>query len=374
MLTLATNIKWQETDSVLEALILEASLIKKYQPSYNTREKDDKSYWYVVITKENYPRVLMVRGRQLKKDLNVKYEIIRSFGPFPYVSELKTALKIIRKIFPYRDVCKPYEEKKGKKQIKDIRGCFNSQIGLCPGVCTGKITKKEYQLIIKKLILFLEGRKEKIIKGLDKEMKQLVKSQKFEEASRQRDKIFALRHIQDVALLKNVGEGLSRFGTDKKLVVNQNGTKTFRLEAYDISHFAGAGTVGAMAVWEGRELNKDEYRLFRLRGKSANKSDDLGNLKEILLRRFKHKQWSFPDLIVVDGGQTQLRAAKEILSQLGINLSLVSVVKNEKHHPREILGDQNTIKNYHREILATNADVHRFVLTFHRKKMRQMLK
>ncbi len=102
MITRAQDVVWQETDSVLEALILEAQLIKKYQPFYNTKEKDNRSFNYVVITKETFPRVLIIRGRTLdiaqqKKELGVKY----TFGPFPHANALRVALRIIRKMFPF---------------------------------------------------------------------------------------------------------------------------------------------------------------------------------------------------------------------------------------------------------------------------------
>ena len=376
MLLQAADLKWQETDSVLEALILEAELIKKHQPPYNTREKDDKSYWYVVITKEDYPRVLMRRGRELEKDLPRKYEIEKTFGPFPFSSELKAALKIVRRIFPYRDTCLLYSEKNKGLKVPGLRGCFNSQIGLCPGVCTGAIDKKTYRQIIKNLGLFFEGKKEQVVKNLEKEMKIAVKAQNFEEAARWRDQIFALKHIQDVSLLKNTKTENFLFEAGAELVNRRNGKEktVFRLEAYDVAHLAGAGTVGAMAVWEGRELNKSEYRLFKLRGRSANKSDDTGNLAEILRRRFTHREWRLPDLVVVDGGQAQFNAAQKTLNQLNLSLPLVAVVKDEKHRPREILGEKTMAKNHRRKILAVNADVHRFVLAYHRKILRQMLK
>lgn len=368
MLKLADSLKWQETDSVLEALILEAALIKKHQPPYNTREKDDKSYWLVVVTKENFPRVLMIRKRELEKGPDSKtsknkYAVGKIFGPFPYASELKTALKIIRRIFPFRDTCVPLVEKLGKESAdhaKAVRGCFNYQIGLCPGVCTGKISKTDYGKIIKRLTLFFEGKKEQVIKSLGKEMQVAAKSQNFEAAGRLRDQIFSLRHIQDVSLLKKTEEKTRQ--------------EAFRLEAYDVAHFASAANVGAMVVWENGELNKNEYRLFKLRGPSAKKGDDLANLTEVLHRRFDHQEWPKPALIVLDGGQAQLRAAEKVLADKGLKIPVVAVTKDEKHKAREIIGAGAEIKKYERAIILANADVHRFVLAYHRKIMRQMLK
>src|SRR3989344_3112944 len=120
MVVQAASIDWRETDSVLEALLLEASLVKEYKPKANTDLKDDKSFNYVVVTQEEYPRVLVVRGRELKIE-NSKLKNI--FGPFPHGLQLQQAMKLIRKIFPFRDKCTPGQS----------RPCFNSQLGLCPG-------------------------------------------------------------------------------------------------------------------------------------------------------------------------------------------------------------------------------------------------
>ncbi|MEI6553671.1 MAG: GIY-YIG nuclease family protein, partial [bacterium] len=119
MVTLADKIDFEKTDSVLEALILEAQYIKEHQPKYNTKDKDNKSYNYVAITDENFPRVLVVRGRNLEQNLastSEKYKY--TFGPYPYGGELKEALNLIRKIFPFRDKCTPFAELKYKPGTK----------------------------------------------------------------------------------------------------------------------------------------------------------------------------------------------------------------------------------------------------------------
>ncbi len=185
----ANKIDFIKTDSVLEALILEAELIKKHQPKYNTKEKDDKSYNYVIITKEDFPRVLIERGRNLEK---IGLKIQATFGPFTNGTQLKEALKIIRKIFPYRDTCK----------LNQDRPCFNYGIGLCPGTCIGAISKTEYTKTIKNIKLFFSGKKKNILKNLEKEMSDFAKKQEFEKADKIKRMIFALNHIQDIALLK----------------------------------------------------------------------------------------------------------------------------------------------------------------------------
>ncbi len=343
----ADKIDFIETDSVLEALILEASLIKKYQPKYNTKEKDNKSFNYVIFTKEDYPRVLIVRGRNLDEEKN--YRAI--FGPFPNSKQLLVALKIIRNIFPFRDKC----------NLNQIKPCFNYQIGLCPGTCLGVIEKKDYQKTIKNLELFFSGHKTKLISNLNKEMNSLAKEYRFELANKIKKTIFALNHIQDVALIQS----------DKKSSTEDTKENIFRIEAYDASHLSGTNNVGAMVVMENRELKRDSYRKFIINNSQGN---DAGALAEILERRLKHSEWKMPNLIVVDGGVIQLNIAKKELSKFAKKIAVVAVVKNDKHKPKAIIGEEKIIELYKKEILLINNEAHRFVIAFQRQKRSAIIK
>ncbi len=336
MVAQAEKVDFLQTDSVLEALILEANLIKKHQPKYNTKEKDNKSFNYVVFTKEDFPRVLVIRERVLEK--NYKY----IFGPFPNGGQLKEAMRIIRKIFPYRDKC---ESNQGKP-------CFNRQLGLCPGVCTGEISKKDYAKQIRHLKLFFEGKKTKLLASLEREMKILAKKQEFEKAAAVRKTIFALNHIQDVALLKK----------DRKI----DGENSFRIEAYDVAHSSGTNVVGVMTVVENGEPKKSDYRKFKIKINPG--VNDTGALSEILSRRLTHPEWPFPNLIAVDGAQAQINAAAGVLAKNNLSIPIVSVVKDERHKPKELLGDETLVKQHGRAILLANAEAHRFAVAFHRKK------
>src|SRR3989344_9325582 len=179
----SSKIDWQATDSVLEALILEANLIKKHQPKYNTKEKDDKSFNYVVITKEKLPKVIIVRGRALEKYKGI------AFGPYTSGPQLREAMKIIRRIFPYLD-------EKSKNYLE-----FYRQINLAPDLGDRKL----YINNIRNIKLFFAGKKKEIIKNLKKEMKEYAKNHQFEKAGEIKRQLFALQHINDVALLKNEG-------------------------------------------------------------------------------------------------------------------------------------------------------------------------
>lgn len=340
MLEKVADVKWQATDSVLEALLLEAQLIKKHQPPYNTDEKDDTSFYYVVITREKFPRVLLVRGRDMqKKDV---YSVKYTFGPFPQGGSLKEALKIVRKIFPFRDTCKPLSDKP----------CFNVQIGLCPGVCAGTIDSQEYAKTIRNIKLFFEGKKSTIVRKLEKEMGEHAKQLAFEKAHAVKKTLFALSHIYDVSLLKKDVQAI-------------DSPRSFRIEAYDVAHLLGKDVVGAMTVLEDGVPNTNEYRQFKL---TIERNNDVKNLEEILMRRLKHVEWRLPDMIVVDGFDLQVTVAQQVLDYFKLAIPVVGVVKDMHHNPKDILGERELVGKYHDAILLANSEAHRFAIAFHRKR------
>ncbi len=358
MVAVADTIEFIKTDSVLEALVLEAELIKKHQPHYNSKEKDNKSFLYVVITDEDFPVVTTLRKRDLddikvRHNLKIKYE----YGPFSSGPSLREGLKIIRRIFPYRDEkCKLPTEGMIPK-----RGCFNYQIGLCPGTCVGVISKKEYARTIRNISLFFQGKKGELVRKLGIEMKVAAKKMEFEEADRIKRQIFALEHIRDVSLIKreNIDGHLSRNGT------TGDSEKTFRIEAYDIAHIQGFAMTGVMVVIEDGFPKKADYRMFKIRRKGIN---DIASLKEVLERRLKHSEWSMPDLVVTDGGLPQYNVAKEQFELAGAaKMPIVGVVKNVKHRPERIIGDPAIIKKHQHALLLANSEAHRFTLKYHRK-------
>src|ERR1035437_314956 len=387
MVTKAKNIKLEKTDTVVEAIILEANLIKKFQPKYNTDEKHDKSWNYIVITDEEWPRVIVERGRNLeklyireasdtsfegapqptgedranfqqtnsrtpKKNISDAKAYKSIFGPYPAGGLLKDALKIIRRIFPYLD----------EKSIDPKNRSFYASIGLSP-MLGDKASRKEYLKSIKNIHLFLEGKKKTIIKNLKKEMMAYAHNEEFEKADKAKRTIHSLEHIEDVALIKN----------------ERGNTDAFRIEAYDIAHLSGKNVVGVMTVVENGEPNKNEYRKFKI---SKEKNDDVAALREILLRRLGHPEWPYPSLIVVDGGQAQLHVAQKVLSELKSDIFVVALVKDDKHKARGILADESlTTKNptllsqYKRAIILANIEAHRFALSYHKNlRKRNFLK
>lgn len=340
MVTASHHVTFQETDSVLEALLLESKLIKDNNPPYNTKEKDDKSFTCVVITKEKFPRVLTLRIRDFEKRFTKK-ETLAVYGPFASISQLKSAMKIIRKMFPYRDRC----------ELNQTKMCFNAQIKLCPGVCVGAITETEYKKNISNIRKFFEGKKTDIKKSLEKEMNNYAKKNLFEKAGQVRNTLFALNHIKDVNLIKD--DNVTSFKD-----------KNFRIESYDVAHISGTSRVGVMTVIEGKEKNTDEYRRFKL---PENINDDYAGLREILTRRFSHKEWRLPDLIVIDGGIAHKQTAEKTLAVLGISIPCVSVVKDARHKPKDILGRQEHVDYHKKEIFLGNSEAHRFAIGYHKR-------
>ncbi|MFA6407120.1 MAG: GIY-YIG nuclease family protein [Candidatus Paceibacterota bacterium] len=340
-------IEYKEAGTALEALILESKYIKELQPPFNIREKDDKSFLYVVITKDVFPRVLLVRGKEIAKE-----DSLVQFGPFTSASNLREALRIMRRIFPWNThlpevVAKAYEST-GKK----VRPCLEYEIGICPGTCIGAISSKEYKNIIRNLTLFFEGKKERVLAAFTREMKTASKKQEFEKAEQIKRRLFALQHIQDVALIH-----------DSEVASGKEGERPYRIEGYDISNIGGISAVGSMVVFTNGISDKKEYRKFKIR--TVTEADDVGMLREILIRRFTNK-WPLPDCILIDGGRGQVNVAKEILLKYGLTIPLVGLAKGPERKKNEVIGTipkEVTLAT----LIKVRDEAHRFAVAYHKK-------
>ncbi len=352
----AATVTWQETDSVLEALILEANLIKRHQPYYNRNEKDDKSFNCVAITREDFPRILLIRKKDvdersktvlpLRAKVGIPYDAV--FGPYPHSSSLKEALKIIRGIFPYRDRASAMPDKEA----------FYQQINLSPKT-RDEEDKRAYRKTIGRIKMMLQGKFASLKAELTKDMNAAAKAEHFEEANDVKFKLFSLEHIRDVSLMK-------------RDLVTGDRSDTFRIEAYDIAHLSGKQMVGVMTVVENAAANKQEYRKFIIRG--FDKANDAGALKEMLIRRLAHTEWPYPSVIVVDGNQIQINAAQEVLSNAELAIPIIAVTKDERHRPKAITGpDKDLIETHKYGILLANNEAHRFAITFHKDRRRKAM-
>ena len=358
MVTKADRITFEPTPTVLEALVREAALIKKYLPKANVDGKDDKTFLYAVITKEDIPRVLVVRGKDLdfksRKSQGVALRAI--YGPFPSGAQLREGLRLIRRIFPFFDTPKPVGAK-SKHQVAKIE--FNTQIGQYPRM----FEPVEYRRTIRKVALFLSGRGKDLRRLLEREMKAAAREERFEDAAEARRELFALDHIQDVSLIKDENQTfLSASGRPNIRI---------RIEAYDTAHLAGTNAIGVMTVVVDGAPIKSSYRTFRIRG--VQKNDDIASLKEMLSRRLGHPEWPFPQAIVVDGGRTQKKAAESVLKEVGMNIPVAAIVKDERHRPREVIGARAAGVSEADAVLA-NAEAHRFSLSRHRRARSQHMR
>lgn len=349
LVTKIDHIDYEETDTALEALILEAELIKKLTPPFNIREKDDKSFLYVEITKEKFPRVLLVRGKDRESG--------KRYGPFTSSSNIREALRILRKIFRWNS--------HAPEMIASFkRPCFDYEIGLCPGTCIGAVSRDEYKNNIDRLKLFFEGKKKVIVRSLEKEMAAASKKLEFEKAEIMRRQLFALQHIRDTALIHDV-----EAPTDLNPILKSG----YRIEGYDISNISGTDAVGSMVVFEDGQPNKNEYRKFKIR--TVFKPNDVGMLKEVLERRFKHAaplgrepvgtRWPMPDLILIDGGLAQVNVARRVMLRAGLRIPIVGIAKGPERKRNDIIGA--IPKGVHKETLVkVRNEAHRFAIGYHK--------
>ncbi len=348
----ADDIAYETTGSVLEALIKERNEIKQKQPPYNTKQKDNKSHSFVVITDEKFPQVRIERERELQTVIDPD-DVKEAYGPYTSKSQLEEALKIIRKIFPFRGKkCTPADDK------HDDKPCFSYQIGLCPGVCTGEVSEEEYANIIENIKLFLEGNTDDLKEKLQADMQAAAESEEFETAQKIKQQLFSLNHIDDVALIEEESTQADSAGT--------------RLEGYDIAHTSGQDMVGAMVVLEDGYAKKSDYRKFNIKTVEE-KSNDPKALAEVIRRRLEHAEWPYPDVFVIDGGKAQRNAVLKQLQDAGVGIPVVGVVKDESHNPKDIIGPGEVIDEHRKDIQIVNSEAHRFVQSFHEKKRRKRL-
>ena len=331
MVAKSYTIKSQRTDNLLEAIVLEANLIKKHWPKYNIRDRDDRSFVYIVIPKTDYPRPFIVRQRELKVNPGRGAEV---FGPYKSIGLLEAALRILRRIFPY-STCKP----------ESGRPCFDYQIGLCPGACIGAISKEDYEMNIDNLVMFLKGEKKRLLKKLEKENPVQAES---------------LKHIQDVALIS------------KEDIYMPFTEKITRVEGYDISHLTGKETFGSMVSFLNGMPNKKYYRLFRIKEAPAN--DDLRALEEMIIRRLRHPEWPLADLILIDGGKPQIDYVSKVLDRLKANIPIAGISKfsNDKlvFPPKMKKTTKNLLITMKPTLLKVRNEAHRFALKSSRYRRR----
>ena len=357
---------WIVVDTEMDALFLESEMIKRYMPKWNILLRDDKTVSYVRIDiKSPVPYVSMTR-----QPLDDKATYI---GPFYAKTTVATALRILRKVFPYYD--KPYD---GKKTL-------NTDLNLTPGIEVGKSTPSEYKKNLRKLIRYLEGEREKLIGEIEKEMKVEAKLEHFERAAELRNQYFGLKGLKKKIVFSdkeflNISSDQALKELQKLLNLSE---PPRRIEGYDISHEQGTNVVASMVVFVNGASDRSEYRKFKLRHQ---KNDDTGNMKEVIERRLKHQEWDYPDLVILDGGIGQVNAVKDLLT-----FAKIPVIGRDKSgdHSKNapvhvIIPDNKEPSGFRSHIFSNEAHVakliarideesHRFAITYHRLLQKKSL-
>ena len=289
---------WIVVDTEMDALFLESEMIKRYMPKWNILLRDDKTVSYIRITmNEEVPYITFTRN---PVDDRATY-----IGPFYGKTAVERAVRSLRRIFPY--YVRPYD---GKKNL-------DTDLGLTPGVEVGRMSAADYKRNLRKLIRYLEGDREKLLKDLERTMKTEAAAGNYELAAEARDQLFGLKELKKKIVFSD--KEFLDISSDQALLELQRmlglERPPRRIEGYDISHQSGTNTVASMVVFINGASARSEYRKFKIR---TSTNDDLKSMIEVITRRLKHKEWEYPDLILLDGGETQVNAVLPLVESLGI--------------------------------------------------------
>lgn len=355
---------WIVVDTEMDALFLESEMIKRYMPKWNILLRDDKTVSYVKITmKDEVPYVSFTR--------NPIDDGARYIGPFYGKSAVEKAVRTLRKVFPY--YVKPYT---GKKTL-------DTDLGLTPGIEIGKTTAKDYKRNLRKLIRYLEGDRKKLLEDLKKTMEKEAKAGNYELAAEARNQLFGLKELQKKIIFSD--KEFLDISSDQALKQLQQilglENPPRRIEGYDISHQSGTNTVASMVVFINGASARSEYRKFKIRSST---NDDLKSMVEVISRRLKHKEWEYPDLIVLDGGETQVNAVLPLLQPFDIPVigrdksgdhSKSAGVKLVIPGPKPRALELPSGSHVSRLIARIDEESHRFAITYHSLlKRKNMLK
>lgn len=364
----ADHIECIQTDSELNALLLESQLIRTHMPRYNVRSRDDKSYLYIKVTiKDEFPKVFTVRRERDKKSAY--------FGPFSSKMVAEDIISSVRRIFPF---CT-------QKKISR-HPCFYSKIGLCdpcPNSHLTEVEKKRYRANIRQVIRTLQGKTTVVQKDLHAQMKRATAEERYEDALLIRNKIYAFERIFSNQLFgwrdrDDDSYNQSAQNVEELVVLLQPFFPTLvalpRIECYDISNLSQKEATASMVVFTDGQINKGQYRKFKIR--APKKLSDFDMLEETIQRRFKNK-WEHPTLLVIDGGRPQIRRILHTVGELDIDIPVIGIAKNPD---RLVIGvkDLPTIRprmhNKGLNLLQHMRDEsHRFAKKYHTELRRRKL-
>ena len=353
---------WIVVDTEMDALFLESEMIKRYKPKWNILLRDDKTVSYVKIDMQSeVPYVSFTRNPMDDKATYV--------GPFYGKSSVEKAVRILRHIFPY--YTKPYD---GKKSL-------DTDLGLTPGIEVGKSTPSDYKRNLKKMIRYLEGEREKLLKELEKTMYDAAAKGEYELAAEARNQLFGLKELKKKIVFSD--KEFLDISSDQALkelqILLDLEHPPRRIEGYDISHQSGTNTVASMVVFINGTAARNEYRKFKIR---SSRNDDTKSMIEVISRRLKHPEWELPDLIILDGGVGQVNAVLPFLKDK--NITVVGRDKSGDHAkianvkiyiPEKGILPLSSGSHVARLIARIDEEAHRFAITYHSLlKRKNMLK
>jgi excinuclease ABC subunit C len=324
----ACDVDFLEAESEVDALLMEARLIKDIQPKHNHDLRDDKSYPYLQITThEDYPRIEVTR-----EPLSSGAKL---YGPFASAGSLRGAVQVLQKVFKFRTCSLDIEA--DDERWRWFRPCLLASINQCTAPCNLRIGKEEYRKDISRLKTFLEGNRKQLIKEMREELAEAAKELRYEKAARLRDEIEMLgslrergeleKHEQPEVFFVDPKKGLA--GLQKVLKLSE---RPRNIEGVDIAHLGGTETVASLVQFLDGLPFKPGYRRFRIRDVEG--IDDYASIREVVARRYhklQHDGDVFPDILLIDGGIGQLRKGLEAFRLLDIKPPIVmSIAKKEE--------------------------------------------
>lgn len=376
--------EWIEVDTEVDALFLEAEMVRRYMPRYNILLRDDKSLLYVRIDiKSKHPTVTFTR-----RPLDDKAEY---FGPYIQGYAVRKALRLLRRIFPYAVT----------REQATMGSKLYEQIGLDPGINSGRTTLEEYRANLKNLMSYLRGNRSALMREVEREMKQAADNQDFEKATALRNKLYELKSLKKQVIFSDrefmdisKDKGLAGLATLLGIDIPK------RIEGYDISHMSGRDVVASQVVFTNGIPDKKQYRKYKIHTQQNN---DFASMHNVISRRLKPgnvKKWGLPDLFLIDGGKGQLKSAIKAREEAGSKRPIIGLAKREeeivisKKDPNTLLNVKiatelqfviNETEDFYLVRMPLNNDIvkllqrirdesHRFAVTYHStlKQKRQL--
>jgi excinuclease ABC subunit C len=376
LVKLIADVDFLPAETEVDALLLEARLVKDVQPRFNVDLKDDKSFPYLQIRiREDFPRVEFTRTPRRRG--------VKLYGPFTSAKSLRQAIQVLQRVFKFRTCSLDIDAE--DQRWRWFRPCLLHSIRQCTAPCNFRVTKGEYRKQIRALRLVLEGKKDKLIAEMEKEMQEASEALLFEKAARLRDDVAALqklgqrgdvnKDVQPEVFPIDPKKGLA--GLRKVLGLAQT-PRT--IEGIDVAHLGGQETVASLVNFIDGLPFKPGYRRYRI--KSVRGVDDFASIREVVTRRFRRlvqQDEVFPDVLLIDGGKGQLNAALEAFGMLGIEPPvLLSLAKREEEIYRT--GEAEPLRLSRRSaalrlLQYVRDEAHRFAQHYHhilrRKRMEE---